>query len=173
MIFGMSLATYTLIHVAISFAGIVSGLVVVYGMLSGKQLNGWTAFFLLTTVATSVTGFGFPFHGVNPPIIVGIISIVVLAIAILARYVFRLAGSWRWIYVVSAIAALYFNVFELVVQSFEKFAPLRALAPTQKEPPFAVAQLLVLAMFIFLGVKATKNFRAVTIAPLPAMPATP
>jgi voltage-gated potassium channel Kch len=160
MVFGMSLQTYTLIHVIISLIGIGSGLVVMYGMLTGKRLDGWTAVFLTTTVLTSVTGFGFPFKGVTPAINVGIISLVVLAIAIVARYKRHLAGAWRKTYVISVALALYLNVFVLVVQSFEKVPALKAAAPTQKEPPFLVAQLAVLALFIVLTVFAAKRFRA-------------
>ena len=159
MVFGMSLQTYTLIHVIISLIGIGSGFVVMHGMLTGKRLDGWTAVFLTTTVLTSVTGFGFPFKGVTPAINVGIISLVVLAIAIVARYPRHLAGAWRKTYVITAALALYLNVFVLVVQSFEKVPALKAAAPTQKEPPFLVAQLAVLALFIVLTVFAAKRFR--------------
>ena len=130
----------TVIHVVISLIGILSGLVVMFGMLARKRFDRWTVLFLATTVATSATGFFFPFHGFTPAIGVGIISLVVLAVAILARYVRHLAGAWRWIYVVSASAALYFNVFVLVVQLFQKVPDLKALAPTQSEPPFAATQ---------------------------------
>ena len=163
MIFGMTTATYTLIHVLISLVGILSGLVVVFGLIAGKQFNGWTAIFLATTVATSVTGFGFPFHKLEPPHIVGLISLVVLAIAIVARYSFRLAGGWRSTYVVTSAIALYLNVFVLVVQAFGKIAPLKALAPKQTEPPFAIAQVAVLVLFVVLTVFATKRFRIVQI----------
>jgi hypothetical protein len=159
MIFGVTTATFTLVHVVISLVGIGSGLVVSYGLLSGKRLNGWTALFLATTVATSVTGFGFPFDHLLPSHKVGIISLVVLAIAILARYPLLLAGAWRRIYVVSAAIALYLNVFVLVVQAFEKVPALRAMAPKQNEPPFLAAQLVVLAIFVVLTILATKRFR--------------
>jgi hypothetical protein len=159
MILGMSTATYTLLHVIISLIGIGSGLVVLFGLLAGKRLDGWTALFLITTVATSVTGFGFPFTHLLPSHKVGILSLVVLAIAILARYAFHLAGGWRPVYVVTAMVALYFNVFVLVVQLFEKVAVLKALAPTQKEPPFLVSQLVVLLAFIVLTILAVKRFR--------------
>src|SRR2546430_9337386 len=145
MIFGMTTSTFTLVHVVISLVGIASGLVVVFGLLTGKRLDGWTALFLATTVATSVTGFGFPFDHLLPSYKVGIISLVVLTVAILARHAFHLAGAWRWIYVVSAAIALYLNVFVLVVQAFEKVPALKAMAPTQSEPPFLVRQLVVLA----------------------------
>jgi hypothetical protein len=158
MILGMSTATYTFLHVLISLLGIGSGLIVMFGFLNGKRRDGMTALFLATTVATSVTGFGFPFDHLLPSHKVAIISLVVLAVAILARYVFHLAGSWRWIYVVTASIALYLNVFVLVVQSFMKVPGLHALAPTQTEPPFLVAQLLVLAIFIGLTTLAVKRF---------------
>jgi hypothetical protein len=159
MILGMSIATYTLLHVLISLIGIGSGLVVMYGFLVGKRLDGLTAIFLTTTVLTSVTGFGFPFEHLLPSHKVGIISLVILAIAIPARYVYHLAGAWRWIYVVTASIALYLNVFVLVAQAFMKVPPLKALAPTQSEPPFLVAQLVVSAIFVGLTILAARKFR--------------
>jgi len=158
MMLGMSLSTFTTVHVIISLVGIGSGLIVIFGMLSAKRPNGWTALFLLTTVLTSVTGFGFPFTHVTPGHKVGVISLVVLLIAILARYSFHMAGKWRSIYVVTAIIAEYLNVFVLVVQGFEKVPALRAMAPTQSEPPFLVAQLVVMALFIVLTIFAVKEF---------------
>ncbi len=158
MMLGMSLSTFTTVHVIISLVGIGSGLIVIFGMLSAKRLNGWTALFLLTTVLTSVTGFGFPFTHVTPGHKVGVISLVVLLIAILSRYSFHMAGKWRSIYVVTAIIAEYLNVFVLVVQGFEKAPALRAMAPTQSEPPFLVAQLVVMALFIVLTIFAVKKF---------------
>jgi hypothetical protein len=160
MVFGMSLQTYTLIHVLISLIGIGSGLVVLYGLLSGRRLDRWTAVFLATTAATSITGYGFPFMKLLPSHIVGALSLIVLAIAGVARYSRHLAGGWRRTYVISAALALYFNVFVLVVQSFEKVPALKAVAPTQKEPPFAVAQLVVLALFVVATIYAVKRFRA-------------
>jgi len=159
MVFGMTVGTYTLVHVIISLVGIGSGLVVLYGLLNGKGLAGWTGLFLATTVATSVTGFGFPVAEFLPSHGVGIISLVALAIAILALYAKHLAGGWRRTYVITAVLALYLNCFVAVVQSFEKIEPLRALAPTQSEPPFAIAQLAVLALFVGLGILAAKRFR--------------
>ncbi len=164
MILGLSTSTYTLIHVLISLAGIVSGLAVVFGMLAGKWLNGTNVVFLVTTIATSVTGFGFPIHEIGPPHILGALSLIVLAIALVARYRHHLAGRARKVYAISAIVALYFNVFVLVVQAFQKVASLHALAPTQKEPPFAIAQGAVLLLFIILGVMSTKRFRTLEIA---------
>jgi hypothetical protein len=158
MILGMSTSTFTLVHVVLSLVGIFAGLVVVFGMLASKRLDGWTALFLATTVLTSVTGFFFPFDKILPSHIVGIISLVVLASAILALYALHLAGPWRWIYVVSAIVALYLNVFVGVVQAFQKLPLLASLAPTQSEPPFLIAQSVVLVIFILLGIVAVRSF---------------
>jgi len=156
----MSTETYTLIHVVISLTGIGSGLIVLFGLLTGKRLDGLTALFLATTVLTSVTGFGFPFDHLLPSHKVGMISLVALTVALLARYAFHLIGKWRWIYVVTAVMALYLNVFVLVVQSFLKIPALKAMAPTQTEPPFLVAQVIVLVLFIGLGIFAVKRFRS-------------
>ena len=158
MMLGMSLSTFTTVHVLISLVGIGSGFAVLLGLFSAKRVNGLTALFLLTTVLTSVTGFGFPFTHLLPSHKIGIISLVVLAIAILARYSFRMVGKWRWIYVVTAMIALYLNVFVLVFQSFEKVPALKAVAPTQSEPPFLVAQVVVMALFIVLTIFAVKKF---------------
>lgn len=158
MVFGMSLATYTLIHVLISLIGIGSGLIVLFGMFGSKRLDGMTALFLATTVLTSLTGFGFPFEHVTPGIILGVLSLIVLALAIPARYAFRMAGKWRSVYVVTAVIALYFNCFVLVVQSFLKVPALHALAPKGNEPPFAIAQGVMLVLFIVAGVRAVKKF---------------
>ena len=155
----MILEIYTLIRVIISLIGIFCGLVVLFGLLSAKHLDGWTKWFLITTVLTSVTGFFFPFHGFTPAIGVGIISLLVLAVAIYARYPCQLAGHWRWIYVVTAVIALYLNVFVAVVQAFEKVPALKSAAPTQTEPPFKVTQLVVLALFVVLGIVAAIRFR--------------
>ena len=168
MVLGMSLSTFTFVHVLISLAGIGSGLMVVYGLLLGKRFDGATAIFLVTTVLTSLTGFLFPFTHLLPSHVLGIISLVALAIAIVARYVRHMAGAWRSTYVVCAVLALYFNVFVLVVQTFEKVPAAHALAPTQKEPPFAVVQLLVLVIFAVLGIFAVKKFRAQPAAVEPA-----
>ncbi|MGP0089784.1 MAG: hypothetical protein ACLPKB_07470 [Xanthobacteraceae bacterium] len=154
----MSTSTFTAVHVILSLIGIVTGLIVLFGMLGGKRLDGLTAIFLATTVLTSVTGFLFHSASFGPPHVVGVISLVVLAVAILALYAYHLAGAWRWVYVVSAVLALYFNVFVGVVQAFQKLPALSALAPTQSEPPFLVAQLVVLAVFVLLGIVAVKSF---------------
>jgi uncharacterized membrane protein SirB2 len=130
-----------------------------YGLLTAKRLDRWTALFLVTTVATSVTAFGFPFDHLLPSHKLAIISLVVLAVAILARYALHLADAWRWVYVVTAVMGLYLNVFVLVAQCFMKVPALHAMAPTQSEPPFLVAQLVVLLIFIVLGIAAVKKFR--------------
>jgi hypothetical protein len=161
MILGMT--TFTFVHVVISLAGILSGLVVLFGLIAGKRLDGWTALFLITTVATSVTGFMFPFHKLLPSHVVGVISLVVLAIAIYARYSRHLAGGWLRPYVISSVIALYLNVFVLIVQLFEKVPALNAMAPTQSEPPFKITQVVVLAIFVVLGIFAAKGFRERTV----------
>jgi hypothetical protein len=155
----MFLATYTLVHVLISLVGIASGFVVLFGLLRGRELDRWTLLFLATTVLTSVTGFGFPFQRFLPSHAVGIVSLIALALAIYGRYSRRLAGAWRWIFVVGAVASLYLNVFVLVVQLFQKVPALNALAPTQSEPPFQLTQLATLAAFVALGVVAVLRFR--------------
>jgi hypothetical protein len=158
MILGMSTGTYTLLHVLISLVGIGSGLVVMFGFLTGKRLDGWTALFLITTVLTSVTGFGFPVDHLLPSHVIAVLSLLILAVAILARHVFHLSGAWRSTYVVTAAIALYLNVFVLVVQTFMKVPAVHALAPTQKEPPFLIAQVVVMLIFIGLTVLAVKKF---------------
>jgi hypothetical protein len=151
--------TFTIVHVVLSLAGIVTGFVVSFGLLSHKWLDGWTKVFLWTTIATSVTGFGFPFDHLLPSHYVGFVSLVVLAVATAGRYAFHLAGAWRPLYVISTVTALYLNVFVLVVQLFRRVPPLKAIAPTQSEPPFALAQLVVLALFVVLGIAATRRTR--------------
>jgi uncharacterized membrane protein SirB2 len=153
------LATFTFVHVVLSPLGIGSGLVVLFGLINGRRLDGWTAVFLITTAATSLTGFGFPFDHVLPSHVVGVISLIVLAMAGLARYPRHLAGAWRRVYVIGAVVALYLNVFVLIVQAFLRVPALKSLAPTQAEPPFLIAQLVVLALFIVLGVVAVRGFR--------------
>jgi hypothetical protein len=160
MILGLSTATFTMVHVALSLIGIVSGIIVLHGLVGARKLEGWTALFLATTALTSVTAFFFPSASFGPPQVIGVISLAVLAAAIVALYVFRLAGPWRWIFIVGAVLALYLNVFVAVVQAFQKLPPLAALAPTQSEPPFLIAQLVVMAIFIVLGVVAVKRFHA-------------
>ena len=157
MILGMT--TLTFVHVVLSLIGIFSGFIVMFGLFAGKRLDGWTAFFLVSTVATSVTGFLFPFHRFLPSHGVGIVSLIVLAVAILARYTFDLAGAWRRTYVISAMISLYLNVFVLVAQLFQKVPALKAMARTQSEPPFLVAQLVVMALFVALTIAAALRFR--------------
>jgi len=158
MILGMSTATFTLLHVLISLIAIGSGFIVMFGLLRGSRLDRWTALFLITTALTSITGFAFPFNHLLPSHILGIMSLAILAFVIPARYLFQLAGPWRWIYVIGAALTLYFNFFVLIVQSFEKVPALKALAPTQKEPPFVIAQLAALIAFAALTVFATLRF---------------
>jgi hypothetical protein len=158
MILGMSTETYTLLHVIISVVAIGSGLIVMYGFLGGKRWDGLNAIFLITTVLTSVSGFGFPFEHLLPSHIIGIISLVVLAVAIPARYLFHMAGGWRKVYVIASAIALYFNVFVLVFQAFLKQPALHALAPQGKEPPFLIAQISVMIIFIVWTIFAVKKF---------------
>lgn len=153
------LSAFTLFHVILSLVGIASGFVVLFGLIGGKRLNGWTVLFLTATVATSVTGFFFPYHGFTPAIAVGILSLVILAAALYARYPRKLSGGWRKTYVITAMAAQYLNVFVLIVQLFQKVPALKNLAPTQTEPPFQVAQLAFLVLFIALTIAATIKFR--------------
>lgn len=159
MVFGMSLALYTQIHVVISLVGIVSGLIVLFGMFGAKRMDGLTALFLATTALTSITGFFFPFHGVTPGIILGVLSLIVLALCIPARYTFQMAGKWRSTYVITAVVALYFNCFVLIAQSFQKIPSLHALAPKGNEPPFGIAQGILLVLFIIAGIRAVKKFQ--------------
>jgi len=165
MILGLSTSTFTLIHVILSLVGILAGAIVLLGMLASKRPNAWTKIFLATTVLTSVTGFGFPGDQILPSHIVGVISLVVLAIAIVARYLYRLDGKWRWIYVAGVVVSLYFNVFVGVVQAFGKLPFLSALAPTQSEPPFVVTQVVVLLIFVGLGIAALRSFHPGTMGP--------
>jgi hypothetical protein len=154
-----SLPALTLVHVVISLIGIVSGLVVTFGLLRSQRMDGWTALFLVTTVATSVTGFFFPFHKLLPSHILGVISLVLLAFAIAGRYKFQLTGAWRRIYSVAAVLSLWLNVFVLIAQLFMKVPALHPLAPTGSEPPFLIAQTAVMIIFFALAILAAKNFR--------------
>jgi hypothetical protein len=153
-----SLSTYTTVHVVISLVGIVSGLVVMWGMVTGRPMPAWSAIFLGFTVLTSLTGFGFPFERLLPSHVVGALSLAVLLVAILALYQFKLAGAWRWIYVVTALTAQWLNVFVLIVQAFGKIPALNALAPTQSEMPFLAMQLVTLLFFITIGIEAARKF---------------
>jgi hypothetical protein len=160
----LGLEIFTLIHVIISLVAIVSGFVLLAGFFTSRRLDGWTASFLITTAATSVTGFLFPVHHFMPSHVLGIISLLVLPVAIIAWYRHRLARSWRWAYVVASMVVLYLNVFVLIVQAFRRVPPLKAVAPTQSEPPFAIAQLIVLVLFVGLTVLAAIRFRPDSIA---------
>ena len=151
MVLGMTLPVFTFVHVAISLIGILSGIVVVLGMIRNMRLNVVTALFLLTTVLTSVTGFFFPFKGVTPGIILGILSLILLFFAILARHAFHMLGKWRWIYVVTSVLSLYFNVLVGIVQTFEKTPALKGTPPT-------IAQVINMILFIILGYYAVKKF---------------
>ncbi len=155
----MILQIYTIIHTLISLIAIFTGCVVVFGMLASNRADSWTKWFLITAVATTVTGFFFPFHGFTPAIGLGIISLPFLGLTIFARYSKHLAGTWRWIYVVGAVICLYFNLFVLIVQLFEKAPALHALAPTQTESPFKLTQLMVLMVSALLCIVALIRFR--------------
>jgi hypothetical protein len=161
MVLGMSLATFTLVHVIISLIGIVSGIIVMFGMLGARRLPGLTAIFLLTTILTSATGFLFPFTKILPSHIISALSLVLLAIACIALYGMKLSGAWRWIYALTALVSLYFNVFVLIIQSFLKIPVLHALAPSvpPSEPPFAAVQGIVLLFFVIVIVGAIRRFR--------------
>jgi hypothetical protein len=158
MMLGLSTSAFTTLHVIISLVGILSGVIVVMGWLKSSSSAGMTALFLATTALTSVTGFLFPFTAFGPAQVVGAISLVALAVAIAALYLFGLNGPWRWIYIVTATLALYLNCFVAVVQAFQKLPPLQPLAPTQSEPPFQIAQIIVLAIFVVLGFLAVRRF---------------
>ena len=159
MILGLSFSAFTTLHVVVSLIGIAAGLIVLTGMINGRRLPGWTALFLVATILTSVTGFLFPISELLPSHVVGAVSLVVLAVALVALYAFHLSGAWRSIYIVTAVLALYLNVFVGVVQAFQKLPFLQALAPTQSEPPFAVAHIAVLAVFALLGYLALRRFQ--------------
>lgn len=163
MILGMSLSTFTILHTIISLIGIAAGIVVLIDMLAGRNRAGWTAVFLVATILTSVTGYFFPVTTVLPSHIVGAISLVVLAIALYALYGRHLSGAWRPIYVAGAVLAAYLNSFVGVVQAFQKLPFLNPLAPTQSEPPFLIAQTLVLVIFVVAGIAAAKRFRPLAI----------
>jgi hypothetical protein len=154
------LNTFTLFHVLVSVTGICTGLVVAGGLVAGKRLDGWTGVFLVTTLLTSLTGFGFPFVTLLPSHAVAILSLVVLPVVIVARYFKRLEGPWRTVYATGAVLALYLNVFVLIAQLFLRVPALIALAPTQKEAPFALTQILALVLFAALGRAARNGFRA-------------
>jgi len=158
MTWGIPTDLFVKIHVVLSLIGIAFGLIVLLGMVGGRLLGGLTALFLATTVLTSVTGFPLPPVVLDPPRIVGIVSLVALAVAIAALYLFHLGGAWRWIYVVTALLALFFNCFVGVIQSFDKIASLHAIGPTQDAPAVHIAQFVLLAIFIVAGIVAVVRF---------------
>lgn len=168
MILGMSMPTFVTLHVALSLIGIATGLAALLAMIQGKLASVTTAVFLATTILTSVTGFPIPPYGFDPPRAFGVASLVLLALSVLGLYVFRLAGHWRWVYVTTAVVALFLNSFVAVVQTFQKIAFFHALAPTQSEPPFLIAQVLLLAAFIALGTLAVRRFHPPAAASRPA-----
>ena len=155
----LDLTTFTGIHTVLSLVALVAGVVVVIGLLGARTLPLMTALFLVTAVATSVTGFGFPFSTLLPSHYVGAISLVVLALVILARYVYGLSGAWRWIYAVGTVIASYFLVFVGIAQLFKKVPALAAVAPTLSETPFAATQGVVLVLFVVLAIAALRAFR--------------
>lgn len=161
MILGMSVSTFTTLHVLISLVAIFTGLIVVWGMLTANRVSRLTFVFLLTTVLTTLTGFLFPITAFTPAIGVGILSSIILAVTLAALYAFRLRGHWRWIYVAGAVLSLYLNVFVLVVQSFLKVPALNALAPGGNEPPFAITQGVVLLVFILTGLLSLRRFHPI------------
>jgi len=158
MILGFSYFTW--FHTLLSVVAIVSGAVMMADMLRSRNAGWWTELFLITAVATSATGFGFPFTRFLPSHGVGVVSLLVLAVTLLARYAFSLAGAWRWIYAVGLIIAFYLNVFVLIAQLFAKVPVLKQLAPTGSEPPFAITQLVVLVAFVVLTFYAVRRFYA-------------
>ncbi|HWZ98031.1 MAG TPA: hypothetical protein VN025_09740 [Candidatus Dormibacteraeota bacterium] len=156
MIFGMTPLTF--IHVLLSLIGIATGFLVIFQMIGAKSLGGLNATFLWTTILTSVTGYFFPYKGVTPGIVIGAISLVALAIAAFALYSKKLAGSWRAVYVTTAVMAQFFNVLVLIVQSFMKIPALHAMAPTGDEPIVKIVQVCALLLLIVLGIAAGKKF---------------
>ena len=158
MTWGIPTHLFLQIHVTISLVALVAGLIVLYGWLNGNPSRGWTAFFLVTLILTSVTGFPLPPFGLDPPRMVGILSLILLAIAVIAIYGFRVTGPWRWIYIVTAITALYLDAFVGVIQAFNKLSFLHELAPNGSEPPFVIVQVVVLAIFVVLGFLAVRRF---------------
>jgi hypothetical protein len=158
MTWGIPTHLFLQIHVAISLVALVAGLIALYGWLSGKVSNGWTALFLVLIILTSVTGFPLPPFGLDPPRMVGILSLILLAIAVLAIYVFRVSGPWRWIFIVTAMTALYLDAFVGVIQAFNKLSFLHELAPNGSEPPFVIVQVVVLVIFVVLGFLAVRRF---------------
>lgn len=161
MILGLSLTAYTYLHVFISLVAIAAGFIVIFAMIGGWTFRVVTKLFFVTTALTSLTGFFFPFKGITPAIVLGLLSLIVLAVAIVAQRWMTESNSWRGTYVIASSIALYFNFFVLVVQSFEKIPTLHALAPTQSETPFKIAQLITLLTFISLTTLAFRRFHPI------------
>lgn len=145
-------------HTIISFVAILTGIFVVARLVGGSLPPLWTEFFLATAIVTSATGFLFPFSQVLPSHVVGAVALVVLAATLVAQYVFHFAGPWRATYAIGLVASLYLLLFVLIAQAFMKIAALNRLAPTQGEPPFAIAQAILLAVCIFIGWRALRAF---------------
>jgi hypothetical protein len=164
MILGMSMQVFTLVHVVLSLAGIVAGLIMILALAGNKFSRGLHMLFIATTALTSVTGFLFPFHGVTPGIVLGVLSIIVLLGAEIALYGGKLKGGWRGAYVISVAVAEWFNVFVLFAQLFAKVPELKAIAPTQSSPAFGATQLVVLVVFIVLTIRSFKGFRGPALA---------
>jgi hypothetical protein len=161
----VDITTFTLIHTLISLVAMTAGLVIVGGLIAGRRLDGWTGLFLVTTALTSITGFGFPFTKLLPSHYLGILSLVLLVPVLLARYRKHLEGAWRGVYLVGSVLVLYLNVFVLVDQLFRRVPALIVLAPTHKEPPYLLTQLLVMALFVALGIAAARRFRPAMVVP--------
>jgi hypothetical protein len=158
------MTAFTLFHVALSLIGIAAGFVVIWGFLSAQRFPAWNAIFLAATMLTSVTGFFFPIEHFTPAHAVGTLSLLVLGMAVVGRYPMQMDGRWRATYVITALISQYFNVAVLIIQSFQKVAALRILAPTQSELPFLITQLVAVTVFIVLGIAAVSRFRPEFVA---------
>jgi len=158
MILGLSLVQFTFLHVFLSLVGIGAGIFLIFGLLTSRRLSILTTLFLITTLFTSLTGFLFPFKGMTPGIVIGILSTIVLILAMVALYAKHLTGIWRGVYVISVCVAFYFNFFVLVAQTFDKVPTLKAAAPTMASPVFGVTQLALLLIFVLLTVRAVKKY---------------
>jgi hypothetical protein len=158
MILGLSLAQFTFQHVVLSLLGIAAGFFMMFGFLTSRQLRMMTALFFLATAGTSLSGFLFPNKTVTPAIVLGVLSIIALALALFAQNVKKLTGAWRAVYVISVCAAFYFNFFVLIAQLFAKVPALKAIAPAPTSPAFGIAQLALLAIFVLLTTRAVKKY---------------
>jgi hypothetical protein len=162
---GLSLSTFTTLHVILCFVAIGSGVIVIAGLLRSKRLEGWIAVYLVSALAASASGFGFPFEKILPSHILGVISLVVLILATVARYLFHLAGAWRWVFSVGVVLGVYFQIFVAIAQLFQKVPSFQMLAPTQSEPPFAIAQGIALGVFVALAIPGAIKFRPLAVQP--------